>query len=166
VARSVVLIGPMGAGKTTFGKKLAKSFGVPFVDTDKLIASKHGPITKLFSSKGEEHFRMLEEQVLAAALDIAGIVATGGGVVLRETNQRALARHFVVFLDTDQESVIGKVNLDRRPLLKENPDEWGRIYTERLPLYTRLADAKVFTGNRPIREIMRELEEVVSGKFV
>jgi shikimate kinase len=166
VARSVVLIGPMGAGKTTFGKKLAKTLGVPFVDTDKLIASKHGPITKLFSVKGEEHFRELEQEALAQSLEIAGIVATGGGVVLRPENQKSMASHFVVFLDTDQESVIGKINLERRPLLKENPDEWGRIYKERLPLYNRLADVRIFTGSRPIREIMKELEEVVNGKFL
>lgn len=161
-----MLIGPMGAGKSTFGKKLARSLGVPFVDTDKLIASKHGPITKLFTTKGEQHFRDLEEQALAEALEISGIVATGGGVILREGNQAALAQHFVVFLDTDQDSVIGKVNLDNRPLLKENPDQWGRIYSERLPLYKQMSNARVFTGNRPIREILKELEEVVNGKFI
>ena len=166
MSRCIVLVGPMGAGKTTFGKKLAKKLQVPFVDTDKLVASNHGAISKIFATKGEEHFRTLETQALSEALESSGIVATGGGVVLSQENRNLLADHFVVFLDTSQESVIGKINLDRRPLLKDNPDEWGRIYRERKSLYEEVSDQTVFTGDRSIRQIMKDLEGIVDGKFV
>ena len=156
----------MGAGKTTFGKKLAKKLQVPFLDTDKLVASSHGAISKIFATRGEEHFRTLETQALSEALESSGIVATGGGVVLSQENRNLLADHFVVFLDTSQESVIGKINLDRRPLLKDNPDEWGRIYRERKSLYEEVSDQTVFTGDRSIRQIMKDLEGIVDGKFV
>ena len=160
---ATVLIGPMGAGKTTLGKKLSKKLGLSFVDTDRFIAKDHGSITRLFEKHGEEYFRDLETSYLEQALAAFEIVATGGGVVLREDNRQLLVPHNVIFLDTDQASVIGKINLDKRPLIKNDPDAWGRIYEERLPLYQAVAKHTVFTGNRPIRAITKELEELIVG---
>ena len=160
---AVVLIGPMGAGKTTLGKKLAKKLGLSFADTDRLVAKDHGSITKLFEKHGEDYFRNLETKYLQAALSDYQIVATGGGIVLREQNRKILAGHTVVFLDTDQQSVIGKINLDKRPLLRDNPEAWGEIYEARLPLYREVANHTVFTGNRPIRVVTKELEEIIVG---
>lgn len=160
---AVVLVGPMGAGKTTFGKKLAKKLGLSFADTDRLIAKDHGSITKIFERTGEESFRQLETDYLKTALGDFDIVATGGGIVLRPENRELLLGHSVIFLDTDQASVIGKINLDKRPLIKDNPDAWGEIYESRLPLYKEVAKHTVFTGNRPIRVITKELEEIIVG---
>lgn len=150
----------MGAGKTTLGKKLAKKLGVRFADTDRLIGAKHGSITRIFQKHGEDHFRNLETKALIRALTEFEIVATGGGVVMREENRELLRDHRVIFLDTDAESVLGKINLDKRPLLKDDPEAWSRIYAERAELYKAVADATLFTGSKPIRTLMTELEEL------
>lgn len=156
---ALVLVGPMGAGKTTLGKKLAKKLGLTFADTDRLIAAKHGTINKIFERHGEEHFRDLEAEALKTALAEFQVVATGGGIVLRPENRDAMSSHRVVFLDTNSEFVLGKINLEKRPLLKADPQAWDRIYLERIDLYRSVADITIFTGNRPIRTLMKELEE-------
>ena len=160
MSRAIVLVGPMGAGKTTLGKKLAKKLGVRFADTDRLIGAKHGSITRIFQKHGEDHFRNIETKALIKALAEFDIVATGGGVVIREENRELLKDHRVIFLDTDSESVLGKINLEKRPLLKDDPAAWDRIYSERVELYKAVADATLFTGSRPIRTLMTELEEL------
>lgn len=159
----IVLIGPMGAGKTTLGKKLAKALELPFHDTDRLVETKHGAISSIFDKEGEQRFREYEQAALIEALRSGGVVATGGGVVLSEQNRQALAGHKVVFLDTDANSVIKRVNLLKRPLLRDNPQRWTEIYLERLPLYESVASEKLFTGNRPIKKLVSELKTKVEG---
>lgn len=154
----IVLVGPMGAGKTTLGKKLAKAIDLPFTDTDRLVESKHGKITDIFESEGEQRFRDYEEEALGSALASGGVVATGGGVVLREANRTALRQHNVVFLDTNADSVMKRVNLLKRPLLRDNPERWTEIYQARLPLYEEVSTSKLFTGNRPIKALLEELK--------
>ena len=160
MSRAIVLVGPMGAGKTTLGKKLAKKLGVSFADTDRLVGAKHGSITRIFDKHGEDHFRNLETKALEQALNEFDVVATGGGALLREANRELLKGHRVIFLDTDEASVLGKVNLDKRPLLKNDPNAWQKIYQERVETYRLVADATLFTGSRPIRTLMTELEEL------
>lgn len=157
---AIVLIGPMGAGKTTLGKRLAKKHQLRFADTDRLVASKHGAINRIFEKQGEEKFRELETNFLRIALEQFDVVATGGGVVLRQQNRDLLDGHRVIFLDTRAQSVLGKINLDKRPLLKSDPEAWQRIYLERLPLYEASSGAKLFTGDRPIKKLLEELEEL------
>ena len=158
---SVVLIGPMGAGKTTLGKKLARQLGVPFADTDKIVSAKHGSVQSIFQKHGEEHFRDLETLALEKALASAGIVATGGGLPMRETNRKLLEGNLVIFLDTSQEHVIGKINLNTRPLLKDNPDRWTEIYNERKPLYEQISQRTIFTGGKSLKTLLAELEEAI-----
>lgn len=158
--RAIVLVGPMGAGKTTLGKKLAKKLGVSFADTDRLIGARHGSISRIFEKHGEEHFRDLETKALERALNEFDVVATGGGVVLKEENRNLIKDHRVIFLDTNAESVLGKINLEKRPLIKDDPQAWDRIYQNRVELYRKVADATLFTGSRPIRTLMAELEEL------
>ena len=158
---SVVLIGPMGAGKTTLGKKLARQLGVPFADTDKIVSAKHGSVQSIFQKHGEEHFRDLETLALEKALASAGIVATGGGLPMRETNRKLLEGNLVIFLDTSQEHVIGKINLNKRPLLKDNPDRWTEIYNERKPLYEQISQRTIFTGGKSLKTLLAELEEAI-----
>lgn len=162
MSRAIVLVGPMGAGKTTLGKKLAKKLGVSFADTDRLIGAKHGSITRIFEKHGEDHFRNLETKALERALGEFDVVATGGGVVLRPENRALIKAHRVIFLDTDAQSVLGKINLEKRPLIKNDPEAWERIYHSRVELYREVADATLFTGSRPIRTLMAELEELAS----
>lgn len=159
----IVLVGPMGAGKTTLGKKLAKSLDLPFFDTDKMVESAHGPIVKIFENAGEEVFRDYEQKALFEALGSGGVVATGGGVVLREANRKALLGHLVIFLDTTADSVIKRVNLLKRPLLRDNPERWQEIYLQRLDLYKTVASETLFTGNRPIKALLDELKAKVEN---
>ncbi|MFT4230981.1 MAG: shikimate kinase, partial [Microbacterium sp.] len=79
---AIVLVGPMGAGKTSVGRRVAKRLGLPFTDTDKTVAAEHGPISAIFERHGEEHFRRLERDAVRRALAGGGVVALGGGAVL------------------------------------------------------------------------------------
>jgi shikimate kinase len=156
---TLILIGPMGSGKTTLGKKLAREMEVPFSDTDKLVARDHGAIVDIFAKFGEPHFRTLETSALIKALETGGVIATGGGIVLSEENRRLLAGYRTVFLDTSSEHVLGKINLSKRPLLKDNPERWDAIYNERKSLYQECATATVFTGGKSIKALISQLKQ-------
>ncbi|MFX5684625.1 shikimate kinase, partial [Acinetobacter baumannii] len=78
----LVLIGPMGAGKTSVGRRVARALGEPFSDTDKIVVRDHGPIPDLFRAHGEAHCRSRERDAVAEALERGGVVALGGGAVL------------------------------------------------------------------------------------
>ena len=159
--RPIIFIGPMGAGKSTLGKKLAKQLGRDFIDTDRVIESEHGSITDIFEASGEEYFRTLEERAFKSAIEKGGVIATGGGVVLSKANRDLTNSGLVVFLDSTQDAVVDRVNLEKRPLLKSNPDRWQEIYDQRLPLYRDAADIEVFTGTRPIKDLLAEINEKI-----
>jgi len=158
VAKPLVLIGPMGAGKSTLGRKLAKLLETKFLDTDRMISASHGSIPKIFEDQGEDRFRTLETVALEKALKSPAVIATGGGVVVTEKNRELLQDIPTIFLDTNAEWVLSRINLDKRPLLKSDPSMWEKLYKERLGYYQQLATATVVTSNRPIRVVLEELE--------
>jgi shikimate kinase len=158
VAKPLVLIGPMGAGKSTLGRKLAKLLETKFLDTDRMISASHGSIPKIFEDQGEARFRTLETVALEKALKSPAVIATGGGVVVTKKNRELLQDMPTIFLDTNAEWVLSRINLDKRPLLKSNPSMWEKLYKERLGYYQQLATATVVTANRPIRVVLEELE--------
>lgn len=142
----IVLIGPMGVGKTTIGKKLAKRLSLEFVDTDALIIQKHGEIPAIFESEGESVFRNYEEQALREALSQVRVIATGGGAVLSGTNQRLLENATVIYLSTSGLHMKSRLENGKRPLLKNGIADWKAIYEERRPLYERLATFEIDTS--------------------
>lgn len=158
MSKPLVLIGPMGAGKSTLGRQLAKLLDTKFLDTDRMVSITHGPITKIFEEQGEEHFRSLETKALQKALKTSAVIATGGGVVVSEENRNLLADVPIIFLDTNSDWVLSRINLDKRPLLKSDPSKWEKLYRERLGYYQQLAKQTVITANRPIRSVLEELE--------
>lgn len=155
----IVLVGPMGVGKSTVGKKLARALKVPFSDTDSIIIEEHGPIDEIFSSKGENFFREVEHQALAKALSQSGIVATGGGAVLLEKSQRLLKDVTVVYLATDGRHIGSRLRKSSRPLIKNGLDDWRRIYEARKETYSKVADLEINTSGHPLAKTISEIRE-------
>ncbi|MDE2386488.1 MAG: shikimate kinase [Actinomycetales bacterium] len=154
----VVLIGPMGVGKTTIGKKLAKALGLPFRDTDALVVQKHGSIPMLFETIGESGFRDLEEAVVAEAIQTEGVVATGGGAVLRQTTRDRLKSATVFYLSTDGRHMASRLANGNRPLLQNGIEDWRRIYDERKPIYETTADYVINTSNQSLASAIDEIK--------
>lgn len=164
MVESVILIGPMGVGKTTIGKKLAKLLNCAFIDTDKEIVKEHGSINKIFDKLGERHFRKLESQYLVKALASGGVIATGGGVVTQLQNRKVLRDNYVIYLSSTGRHMASRLLTGKRPLIKNGMADWKRIYEERKPLYEEVADAEVQTSNKPLSGIVSEIVELVRAR--
>ncbi|GIJ47794.1 shikimate kinase [Virgisporangium aliadipatigenens] len=156
-----VLVGVMGAGKTTVGVLLAEALGVPFRDTDTDIEATAGkPISDIFVQDGEEHFRALEREAVATALaGFGGVLALGGGAILAPENRAALRGHPVVYLEVDLSDAISRVGLGAgRPLLAINPRATLKhLLDQRRPLYEEVATVVVKTGGRTPEEVTAEV---------
>ena len=138
--KNIVLIGMPGAGKTTVGKTLAERLGRSFIDTDDLITEKAGmPIPEIFSLYGEDKFRKIETEAMAEAGKTSGaVIATGGGIVIREENRYSVKQNSVtVWLKRD----ISLLPLDGRPVSQKN--NMAELYEKRAPLYEDFADFSV-----------------------
>ncbi|MBO8189160.1 shikimate kinase [Streptomyces spirodelae] len=157
----VVLVGPMGVGKSTVGAILAERLGVTCRDTDQDIVEQAGkPISEIFLDEGEPHFRELERAAVRRALaEHTGVLALGGGAVLAEETRELLAGHPVVFLEMGVTEAVKRVGLDApRPLLVINPrQQWRKLMEERRPLYTEVARAVVSTEDRTPDEVADEI---------
>lgn len=164
----VVLIGPPGAGKSRIGKAVARDLGVRFVDTDRVIVGRHGPISKIFADYGEPRFRAIEREIVRAALlgEIAGpgdeasgdtVLALGGGAILDPDTQSELSDHRVALITVTTEAVRGRLNTSKRPLLAGGIDAWERLASERRSIYEALATSVWDTSHRPVSHIAREL---------
>lgn len=159
---NLALIGFMGAGKTTIGRMLASQLGYDFLDTDHCIESAAGKsIPEIFSQFGENHFRNLEQQVVAElAKRQRTVIATGGGLPCHQNNLELLRQHsYIVCLWASPETIYERVrHNEHRPLL-QHPDPLGRI-RELLALrepYYRQADLLVSSDGRPSREIAQHI---------
>jgi len=155
----LVLVGPMGVGKTTVGRKLAKALKVPFIDTDALIVDQHGEIAAYFEAHGEPAFREVEHEALAKALAAPAVVATGGGAVLLEKNQQLLKGATVIYLSTDGKHIGSRLKNGNRPLIKSGVDDWKRIYNERKPIYEKVADLEIDTAGQSLNTTISEIRE-------
>ena len=152
-----VFIGPMGAGKTRIGKRVAHTLGVPFSDTDKLIVAAHGPIADIFDQHGEPYFRALERDAVHAALTGDGIVSLGGGAVLAPDTRRELTALPVVYLSVTAEAVAARLGGDKRPLVRGGIDDWQRIYDARRDIYDELATLELDTSRLPYERLAQEV---------
>jgi shikimate kinase len=157
----IVLVGPMGVGKTTVGRKLAKSLGLPFVDTDNLIVSEHGSIPEIFENQGEPAFRAIEEQALAVAISKPGVVATGGGAVVSALSRERLKATTVIYLATDGKHISSRLQHGNRPLIKDGLADWKRIYEERKPIYESVADFEIDTSGQPLKETVTTIRKTL-----
>ena len=168
-SQSVFLVGPMGAGKSTIGRLLSAELKLEFIDSDKVIEERCGAnIPWIFDMEGEAGFREREEQAIDELTRLSGIVlATGGGVVMREANRRHLAsRGIVVYLCTSVEQQLARTAKDRnRPLLQtEDPERILReLFARRDPLYREIADIIIYTDKRNPRWVVQELKTKIKG---
>ncbi|RJX76171.1 shikimate kinase AroK [Pseudomonas sp. LS-2] len=161
--RNLILVGPMGAGKSTIGRLLAKELRLPFKDSDKEIELRTGAnIPWIFDKEGEAGFRDREHAMIAELCALDGVVlATGGGAVMREENRRALhAGGRVVYLHASVEQQVGRTSRDRnRPLLRTADP--ARVLRELLairdPLYREIADVIIETDERPPRMVVLDI---------
>lgn len=156
---TIVLIGPMGVGKTTIGRKLAKALKLPFIDTDNLISDEHGPIPAIFEERGEPTFRRLEEEALEKAIRESAVVATGGGAVISALTRKRLKEVTVVYLSTDGKHIASRLKNGNRPLIQNGVEDWRRIYAERKPLYVETADFEINTSGQPISASIQDIIE-------
>lgn len=153
----LVFIGPMAAGKTKVGKRVARRLEVPFIDTDKRIVAAYGPIARIFDREGEEYFRVIERETVAEALGEEAVVSLGGGAVLDADTRAELAECTVVFLSTTADAVASRIDNAKRPLLKNGVEDWQRIYEQRLPTYESLASIRFDTSHRPVDAIADDI---------
>ncbi|TDN92944.1 shikimate kinase [Microbacterium sp. BK668] len=156
---ALVLIGPMGAGKTSIGRKVAKALGVSFFDTDIAVVRAHGPIEDIFSIQGEARFRALERAAVEEGLQTGGVVSLGGGAVLDAQTRADLAHHRVVLLTVEPHVVAGRIRDTERPLLQaeDAAARWLEIYTARRPLYEDLADVTFDTSSGPLQHVVEAI---------
>ena len=163
---NMILIGFMGAGKTTVGKALAERSGWPLLDTDQLIIEKAGmTIPEIFEQSGEEGFRRIESEVLAELLEQTDhtVISVGGGLPLREENRAVLSRlGTVVYLDVSEATVWNRLKDETdRPLLKvENVRAKIReMLTYRRPIYEQAAHITISVDEKNPGQIAAEVEE-------
>jgi shikimate kinase len=162
----VVLIGPMGAGKSTVGAILARRWGVDLRDTDADIERAEGkPISEIFFDDGEPHFRALERAAVAAALaEHAGVLSLGGGAVMAPETRGIIAGHRVVFLDVGLSQASSRVGLGgTRPMLLGNVrGQLKALMDERRPLYEEVTMATVNTDDLDAEAVADLVEKALA----
>jgi shikimate kinase len=165
---TLVLVGPMGAGKSTVAALLAEAYRVAARDTDADVEAVDGrTISDIFVESGEEHFRALERAAVAAALATHdGVLSLGGGAVLDEQTRRLLtgSDHTVVFLRVGLAEAVKRVGLGTsRPLLLGNVrSRIKALLDERTPIYESVADLTVDTDGRSAQDVADEIREALA----
>jgi shikimate kinase len=167
MAPRVILIGPMGSGKTTIGQLIAKRLDIAFRDTDQVVEEETGrTVSDIFLEDGEDAFRLLEKGVLRNELLSDGtVLALGGGAPISMDAQSALRAIAspVVYLDISLATVAPRIGFNRdRPLLLHNPrGQWQTLMEARRPIYESIADTVIDVNTKSETEIVDEILEVL-----
>lgn len=167
----IFLIGPMGSGKTTVGRRLARRLGMEFVDLDHEIQARCGvEVTVIFDIEGEAGFRQRESDLLDELTRRDGIVlATGGGsITMKENRQMLIERGLVVYLETSVEQQLRRLERDRQRPLLQAPDRRQRLLDlarARNPVYEQCAHLVVKSANVPPAAMAARVEGLVRDHF-
>ncbi|MFI9763701.1 shikimate kinase [Streptomyces sp. NPDC051963] len=165
---AVVLVGPMGVGKSTVGQLLAERLGVGYRDTDDdIVAAEGRTIAEIFVDEGEPVFRAIEKRAVRTALtEHDGILALGGGSILDPETRALLSGHRVVYLSMDVEEAVKRTGLNAaRPLLAINPrKQWRELMEARRSLYAEVAAAVVATDGRTPEEVTQAVLDALELK--
>lgn len=153
----LVLIGPPGAGKSVVGELTARLLRLPFIDTDRRIVERHGPIAAIFAERGEKVFRDLERVEVKSALTENAVVALGGGAVLHPDTQSDLTKTRVALITVSAEAVASRIRGTDRPLVTDGIASWQRIVDARRDVYDRLATRIVESSEHSAGSIAHEL---------
>ena len=161
--RNIILVGPMGSGKSTIGNIIARRLNREFQDSDHHIERRTGvDIARIFDIEGEQGFRDRETSALQELLSENNrVIATGGGSVVRSENQQLLKQQgYVVFLDTSLNQQMQRLRRDKKRPLLQTDDPRGRLEAltrERRPIYLDLADLVIKTDKRVARRLAADI---------
>lgn len=161
---TIFLCGFMGCGKSTVGKIIAEKLGCDFTDMDKYIVKEQGmTIPQIFAEKGEDYFRCAETQAIRELAEKGGVIACGGGAMLKKANADiANGAGWVVYIDIDFESCYNRISGDKnRPIVASNTkEELNIIYDCRVPIYKENSALKVSGEGTPEAAAMRIISEI------
>ena len=161
--QNIFLVGPMGAGKTSIGKRLAKRLKRSFVDSDRTLEERTGvAITTIFELEGEDGFRDRETKILQELANLDNtVIATGGGIIVRESNRSLLKENgTIVYLQASVDSQLKRTRHDKkRPLLqtKNRRDKLQILAKQRDPIYKSLADIVIHTDSQSISHSISQI---------
>ncbi len=167
---NIILIGLMGAGKTTVGKKLAQRIGWTFIDTDHLVERRCGTnINVIFDVEGENGFRIREHKILDEIMKNKNqVIASGGGAPIELKNRKLISQGFVVYLFAEPMSIWKRLKADdSRPILNSSKNLKKTIedlFLLRDPIYKELADHVVTVGKDSIKQVVKQIEIVIKSK--
>ena len=163
---NIILIGFMGTGKTSVGKKISNTLKMAFADTDLLIEKKEKKtISQIFEVSGEDEFRKMETELLKEMVKNTQntVISVGGGLPIREENRKLLKElGIVVFLQADAQTIIERLKDDNtRPLLQSGNvfEKVNRMLAERNPIYIDASSFSINTSQKNVIEIAEEIEE-------
>lgn len=156
--RKIYLVGFMGCGKSAIGRRLSYYLKMPYYDMDHEIVRQQGmSIPEIFEKFGEGHFRQLETEFLQNFRDEACIIATGGGVAMKEENRRIMRRTgLVFFLDARFDDIYMRIRHDKnRPIVQKTTEaELEELYQYRRKFYRECGHIQVLTANRTLRQVV------------
>lgn len=168
---NIFLIGPMGAGKTTIGRQLARQLECDFYDSDRVIEEKTGvDVALIFDKEGEQGFRAREEKVIDELTQLKNVVlATGGGAVLVNNNRiNLINRGTVFYLKSTIKDLVQRTSKDKnRPLLhgKESPKNViTELIKNREPIYLEMADHIINTSSHSIQAVIKAIIHHINNK--
>ena len=170
-APNLVFVGPMGAGKSSLGRRVAQRLGLDFVDADRRLEQQAGAsIALIFEHEGEPGFRAREERLLAELLQGRGLaIATGGGAVLSASTREALkSRAFVVHVQVGVEQQLERLERDQaRPLLAQGDrrETLARLAAVRDPLYAEVADEVFCSDHLAVDDAARRLANLLARNW-